>query len=640
MEVLQGFRHFGTRISAATGGRRRRAVGGGLALVLVAGVLTAAPALAAAPDPDPPIGVTAVATGNTSATVSWTAPTFDGGTPITGYQISAQPGQAKARVDSAATSGLIEGLTTGLTYTFTVRAINQGGYTSLPSAKSNEVVAGGGPAATAPGAPTNVTAVAGDGTATVTWTPPADDGGATITGYRINSQPGKNHESPGSNDTSWTFPGLTGGVSYTFTVMAVNSVGMSVASTPSNPVVPRPAPATVSDAPTNVTAVAGDSSATVSWTPPANSGGSAITGYEVTTSPGGKVQAMGSVTSTRITGLTNGTGYSFTVVALNGVGRSPASARSNTVTPTATPGTVERWAGPDRYASSATFSAKSFQPGVGVAYVASGLNFPDALSGAPVAGMNGGPVLLTNPQALPVPIVAELKRLQPKRIVVLGGTGAVGAAVQRALDAYTTGPVERWAGSDRYASSAAFSAKSFPVGVSVAYVASGMNFPDALSGAPVAGKTPGPVLLTGTTSLPGSIATELRRLQPKKIVVLGGIGVVSDTVRGALGAYTNGTVDRWAGSDRYASSAAISSKGYASGVGVAYIASGLNFPDALSGGPIAGKTRGPVLLTSPNSLPGSVATELKRLRPKKIVVLGGTAVVSETVQNQLKAYLG
>lgn len=334
--------------------------------------------------------------------------------------------------------------------------------------------------------------------------------------------------------------------------------------------------------------------------------------------------------------------YSWRVTTLDPGGQALAVSptHSFTISGPTQPAVAVRWAGADRFASSATFSAKSFPAGVNVAYIANGLNFPDALSGAPIAGMNGGPVLLVTATAIPTPIATELKRLQPKKIVVLGGTGAVSSTVQTKLDAYTTGPVERWAGANRFASSAMFSAKSFPVGVSVAYVANGLNFPDALSGAPIAGKTPGPVLLTSATSLPGPIATELKRLQPKSIVVLGGTGMVSTAVQNQLAAYTSGTVDRWAGANRFASSAQFSAKSYPSGVGVVYVANGLNFPDALSGAPIAGKNKGPVLLTSATSLPAPIITELQRLRPKSIIVLGGTGMVSNAVQTQLGGYIG
>ncbi|MBN9196723.1 MAG: cell wall-binding repeat-containing protein, partial [Microbacterium sp.] len=128
-------------------------------------------------------------------------------------------------------------------------------------------------------------------------------------------------------------------------------------------------------------------------------------------------------------------------------------------------------------------------------------------------------------------------------------------------------------GTDRYATSAAISAASFSPGVAVAYVASGAAFPDALSGA-AGGRGAAPVLLTRTDDLPSSIAQELTRLAPRRIVVLGGTGTVSDTVVAALGAYTTGTVTRLAGADRYETSAAISLAAFPAGAPVAYLASG------------------------------------------------------------------
>ena len=166
--------------------------------------------------------------------------------------------------------------------------------------------------------------------------------------------------------------------------------------------------------------------------------------------------------------------------------------------------------------------------------------------------------------------------------------------VKAKLDDYTTGAVDRWAGSDRFASSAAFSAKSFAAGVTVAYVANGMAFPDALSGAPIAGKTAGPVLLTRRRprsprrSPPSSRGSSRRRSSSSAAPA-----PVSNTVKAKLDAYTTGAVDRWAGSDRFASSATFSAKSYAAGVGVVYVANGMNFPDALSGAPDRRQEQGP-----------------------------------------------
>src|SRR5204863_5477299 len=105
-------------------------------------------------------------------------------------------------------------------------------------------------------------------------------------------------------------------VPYTFTVTATNAAGTGPASSPSNSVTPI----TVPDAPTGVAAIAGNGTATVSWTPPAYDGGSSITGYTVTSSGGQTVTTGMGSTSVVVTGLSNGTAYTFTVTATNAAG--------------------------------------------------------------------------------------------------------------------------------------------------------------------------------------------------------------------------------------------------------------------------------------------------------------------------------
>ena len=306
-------------------------------------------------------------------------------------------------------------------------------------------------------------------------------------------------------------------------------------------------------------------------------------------------------------------------------------------------GGVGRLAGPDRYATAAAISAATFAPGVPIAYVATGSNFPDALAGAAAGGFRGGPVLLVTQFTIPQATLTELARLQPFRIVVLGSAGVVGDAVANALVPYTTsGVVERYAGPDRYATAAAISAATFAVGPAVAYVATGSNFPDALAGAAAGGFLGGPVLLVTQFTIPQATLTELARLQPFKIVVLGSAGVVGDAVANALVPYTtSGVVERLAGPDRYATAAAISAATFAPGVPVAYIATGTNFPDALAGAAAGGHRGGPVLLVNPAvaALPGPTATELARLRPRTIIVLGSAGAVPDSILNFLPPYV-
>jgi hypothetical protein len=202
-----------------------------------------------------------------------------------------------------------------------------------------------GTAATAPDAPTGVTATAGSGQADVSWTPPLSDGGSAITGYSVTPHDGATSLTPvdvSAGTTSTTVTGLTNGTSYTFTVTATNAAGTSADSAPSAAVTP----ATLPGSPTGVTATGGDAQADVSWSAPASDGGSPITGYTVTPHDGATsltpVDVAAGTTSTTITGLTNGTTYTFTVTATNAVGTSPASAASNSVTPAAasTDGTI------------------------------------------------------------------------------------------------------------------------------------------------------------------------------------------------------------------------------------------------------------------------------------------------------------
>ncbi len=284
----------------------------------IAPVATAAMSIQVLPGkPGPPTGVTALA-GNAQALVSWTAPVVGNGT-ITGYTVSSSPAGFGCTT-SGATSCLVNGLTNGHSYSFTVTATNLNG-TGDPSAPSNTVT----PDAV-PDPPTNVAATRGNGSANVTWTAPVNNGGSSINLYTVTSSPGGLHC---TNTVAGGCPviGLTNGTSYTFTVIAANSVGASLPSDPSTAVTPANHP----DAPTAVSGIGTDSQVLVSWTASA-ANGSSISGYAVTASDG--VHGCTTTgTSCTVGGLNNRTAYTFTVIATNGVGPGPASAQSAPVTP-------------------------------------------------------------------------------------------------------------------------------------------------------------------------------------------------------------------------------------------------------------------------------------------------------------------
>ena len=207
--------------------------------------------------------------------------------------------------------------------------------------------------------------------------------------------------------------------------------------------------------------------------------------------------------------------------------------------------------------------------------------------------------------------------------IAVFGLSLVATAPRAAAAAGPT--VTRIAGEDRYATAAAVSAATFTSCVPVAYVATGEGFADALAGGPAAAKAGGPMLLTAADGLPGATATELARLKPQKIVVLGGPSSVGADVASELGAIAPTT--RIAGETRYATAAAVSKATFPAGTSTAFVATGEGFADALAGGPAAARRGAPMILTPPTGPPTAVVTEVARLLPTQLVVVGGLATV-------------
>ena len=292
-------------------------------------------------NPGPPTGLSATA-GNGQVTLSWNAPASDGGAAITGYDVylgTSSHGESASPVSTGlitGTSYTVSGLKNGTTYYFTADAVNRA---NLHSGVSAEASATPVAPVTAPGAPSGLTATAGDTQVSLSWKAPGSDGGAVITGYRVYQGTGKKPVASAAG-TSATVKGLTNGTTYSFKVTAVNKAGEGPASGAASA---TPTAGTIKPGPPNgLTASPGNGQVTLSWTTPGSSGGAAISGYEIYrgTAPGGESgtpvnASLVAGTSYTVTGLTNGTTYYFTVAAVSKAKLQGAKSGEASATPTA-----------------------------------------------------------------------------------------------------------------------------------------------------------------------------------------------------------------------------------------------------------------------------------------------------------------
>lgn len=322
--------------------------------------------------------------------------------------------------------------------------------------------------------------------------------------------------------------------------------------------------------------------------------------------------------------------HTVTLRARNG------DSRGSTVTITEDPASagpaVVRHSGTDRYGTAADVALDMFAPGGSVVYLASGQEFPDALSGGALAGKQGAPVLLTRAGNLPGATATALRRLAPGRVVVLGGTAAVSETVADQVRALGL-PVQRMDGKDRYAVAAGVGS-TYPTGAPTVFVASGVAFPDALSATSRAGATDSPVLLTRPDGLPADTAAAIQRLSPGRIVLVGGTAAVGRDVETRLRTLAPEVV-RIDGTDRYEVAARLA-RLYPAPAPSAWLANGTGFPDALAAAPAAAARGVPLLLTRPGALSSAAAGGLLRVEAPTVHVAGGPVAVSSTTSEAVR----
>jgi hypothetical protein len=532
-----------------------------------------------------------------------------------------------------------------------------------------------------PTAPLGVSAPPGVGSASVSWSPPALDGGSAVTSYTVTAHPhgvsGTSSDISVTTDakTTWaTLSGLVAGTAYDITVTAANAKGTGPAS-PAVSVSPLPTTTSLPSLPigsTTASSAPGDPSAAqpvIATVTDPNGGpitfgpatGTALptwataVGQPMTiTAPAGSASSPLQLVF-RAAGLpTNGRTQVFrdgvAVGPCTGSGASPdpclvsQSTDTNGITTfTVLSSHASTWAlgattnvapirlsGADRDGTAVAISAAKFANGAaGAVVLARNDDYPDALAGGPLAAALKAPLLLTPSSGLDEQVAAEIHRVLPSggTVYLLGGTSALSSAVQSAVTAmgFTSTRVQ---GSDRYqtALDVAELVDHLDGGLRSVFEVTGTDFPDALSSVSAAVANMGAIVLTrGATADPSTTAWLSSHPGLTRYAV-GGPAAQADPSATAL-----------VGADRYATAAAVASRFFPSPSQIG-VATGTSFADAVAAGPAVS---GPlVLVPGQGDLPAPLASYLSGLSvPPSLTIFGGLSAVDAGTAQEVAGVL-
>ncbi|MDD4402396.1 MAG: cell wall-binding repeat-containing protein [Desulfitobacteriaceae bacterium] len=291
---------------------------------------------------------------------------------------------------------------------------------------------------------------------------------------------------------------------------------------------------------------------------------------------------------------------------------------------------VNRISGANRYGTAVAISQEGWETADTVV-LARGDDYADALAGVPLAYALDAPMLLTHKDRLTGSTKDEILRLQAKKVYVLGGTGAVSEAVEDAVKALGL-DVVRIFGANRFGTAAAVAkelAKMRPA--TKAVLAYGLDFPDALAAASYAAVYGYPILLVRTDALTSATETVIAELNIDDFIVVGGTGVISEALFNSLSSAT-----RIAGKNRFETAVELANyfEPYNDWV---YLATGLDFADAITGGVLAAKTGNGMLLVRNDRIPTSVQQYLPQV--SYATIFGGPGVVGECVADEVQDLL-
>jgi putative cell wall-binding protein len=301
--------------------------------------------------------------------------------------------------------------------------------------------------------------------------------------------------------------------------------------------------------------------------------------------------------------------------------------------------TIRRIDAADRYEEAAIIARDVARGTAPLVYLASGEGFADALSAASIAGTRKAPLLLSTAAAVPSLVLDELTRLAPADIVLVGGEASLRPEIVTRLGALPSAPrVHRVGGEDRFAVSENLIVHpefGLPPSTSAQiYLANGAAFPDALSATPTAIMNGVPVMLVDgrMSRLSPEARAVLSSLGSDEVKLMGGDASISPDLAADI-EHRYGSVRRFGGADRYQVSRRIieSTFSWALPRTTVFVATGETFPDALTGGVLAGVTQQPLYLVPGSCIPAKMAQHMGRLGPATITLLGGRASLTDDV---------
>ncbi|WML41226.1 cell wall-binding repeat-containing protein [Neobacillus sp. OS1-2] len=284
----------------------------------------------------------------------------------------------------------------------------------------------------------------------------------------------------------------------------------------------------------------------------------------------------------------------------------------------------KRLSGSTRFETAAAISQEGWPNGSDTVVLARGYDFPDALAGTTLSYQLNAPMLLTHDTQLTETTKNEINRLKAKKVILLGSSDAISSGVEGQLNGMGL-QVSRIGGADRFQTATKI-AEKMPEKGNTAIVAVGYNYPDALTIAPYAAKMGYPIFLSRTNELPE--ATKNALIDYKNTIVVGSENAISDEIMGQF----NNPV-RYGGMNRFETNYNIVNSLFTGKNGKAYIATGYNFADALTGAVLAAKNDAPLLLTYPAQVPDPIKNAIVNKKLHSYNLLGGSDVVG--VENQI-----